>query len=379
MSDIYRRNLGKYTYFITGGGTGGHIYPAIAICEALSKDPDTRDIYYIGNPNNLEYDIAQKTGVKFLGINISGMPRKLSFRIIQWFFELQWAILKALFYVKKYKPDAIFGTGGYVSAPALFAGGLDGIPIMIHDSDAQPGIVSKYVAPNAQCVSLAFDESKKFIKSYKVQVNGNPIREEFKTLTKGEAREDLGLEDKITLCIMGGSQGARSINNAAVEILEELTTEYDIQVIFQTGKKNYDNTFLTLKRTYPDFKENKNLIVKPYFDNMTTVLKASDIAISRAGSLSLSELCACGIASILIPYPHAAADHQRKNAKYMVDKNAALYLEDSEVTSEKLLELVEELLDDEDKLKEIQQNAFSLAKLNATRNIVKQLKSIIRN
>lgn len=380
MSDTYD-NHKKYTYFITGGGTGGHIYPAVAVCEELKKDLETKEIYYVGNPKNLEFEIAKKHGYKFLGVNISGMPRNLGFagvfKLARWFFKLQFAILKALYYIKKYKPDAILGTGGYVSAPALFAGGLAGIPFMIHDCDAQPGIVSKYIAPNAKCVSLAFESSKKYIKSNNIHINGNPIRAEFKTLSKKEAREKLGLQDKTTLCIMGGSQGAKSINYAAVEILKQLSEEYDLQIIFQTGKKNYENVFLKLKETYPESEQDKNITIKPYFDNMALVLKASDIAVSRAGSLSLSELCACSIASILIPYPYAAADHQRKNAKYMVEKRAALYLEDADTTKDTLLIAIEQLLDNKEKLATIQKNALSLAKPDATKNIVSQLKSII--
>jgi len=379
MSDTYDDHK-KYTYFITGGGTGGHIYPAIAICDALKKDPETKEIYYVGNPKNLEYDIAQKAGYKFLGVDVSGMPRKIGltggFKLIKWVFQLQFAIFKALYYIKKYKPGAVLGTGGYVSAPALFAAGIAGVPFMIHDSDAQPGIVSKYIAPNAKCVSLAFEVSKQFIKSQNVHINGNPIREEFKTLTKKESRENSGLQNKLTLCIMGGSQGAKSINDAAVEILKELSLKYNLQIIFQTGKKNYDKVFSQLKEVYPEFEADKNIIFKPYFDNMVEVLKSTDIAVSRAGSLSLSELCACSIASILIPYPHAAADHQRKNAQFMVDKRATLYLEDADTTKDTLLIAIEQLLDNPEKLNTIQQNAFALAKLDATKDIVSQLKGI---
>ncbi len=377
MLDIYDSHK-KYTYLITGGGTGGHIYPAIAVYEELKKDPETKTIYYVGNPNNLEFEITKNLNCVFLPVKISGMPRKFNFKLIKWFFEFQFAILKALYYLKKYKPDAIFGTGGYVSAPALFAAGLDGTPFMIHDSDAQPGIVSKYLAPNAMSVSLAFEDSKKFIKSNNTHINGNPIRKEFKTLTKDEARTNLGLKDKTTLCIMGGSQGAKSVNSATIEILKKLSLEYNLQIIFQTGKKNYEKVYFKLKEFYPEFERDKNILLKPYFDNMVEILKASDIAVSRAGSLSISELCACGIASILIPYPHAAADHQRKNAKYMVEKDAALYLEDADTTKENLLKIIEKLLSDTDKLKKIQKNAFALAKLDATKDIVTQLKSIIR-
>lgn len=376
MSDTYS-NHKKYTYFITGGGTGGHIYPAVAICDELKKDPETKEIYYVGNADNLEFEVTKKLGYKFLPLKVSGMPRKFGFGLIIWFFELQMAIFKAVYYVNKYKPNAIFGTGGYVSAPALFAGGLNNVPFMIHDCDAKPGIVSRYLAPSAKCVSLAFEASKKFINSNNIHINGNPIRHEFKTLTKDEARKQLGLENKTTLCIMGGSQGAKSINSASVEILKQLSLKYNLQIIFQTGKKNYEKTIFNLKKVYPEFEKDKNIILKPYYDDMVGVLKSSDIGVSRAGSLSISELCACAVAPILIPYPHAAADHQRKNAQYMVEKRAALYLEDADTTKDTLLIAIEQLLDNEEKLKTIQRNALSLAKPDATKEIVKQLKNII--
>lgn len=382
MSDIYDgqdtyTNRKKYTYFITGGGTGGHIYPAIAICEALKKDPETKDFYYVGNPDNLEFEVIKKSGYKFLGVNVSGMPRKFGFKLIIWVIQLQLAIFKALYYVKKYKPDAVIGTGGYVSAPALFAAGLNGTPYMIHDCDAQPGLVSRYLSPNASCISLAFECSKDYMISRNIHINGNPIREEFKTLTKEEARNRLKLDDRTTLCVMGGSQGAKSVNDATLGVLEKLSKDYNLQIIFQTGKKNYDKVYFRLKEIYPEFEKDKNIILKPYFDDMVTVLKASDIAISRAGSLSISELCACGIASILIPYPHAAADHQRKNARCMEAQHAALYLEDADTTKDTLLIAIEKLLDNPERLKTIQKNAFALAKPDATKDIIEQLKGVI--
>ena len=156
----------KKIYFITGGGTGGHIYPAISIAKELRNDRDTKKIYYIGNPNNLEAKIAKEEGFDFLPINISYMPRKLNFAFIKWGFKLQCAIWKALFYIYKYKPNAIFGTGGYVSAPAIIAAMITQTPFMIHDSDSHPGIVSRYVSKGAQIVSLAFDDAKKFIENH---------------------------------------------------------------------------------------------------------------------------------------------------------------------------------------------------------------------
>ena len=304
------------------------------------------------------------------------MPRKIGFSFIKWGIQLELANWKALYYLWRYKPDAILGTGGYVSAPALFASNIKKTPYMIHDCDAQPGIVSRFVAPMAKTVSVAFEDSVKNIKNDNINVNGNPIREEFATLTKESARVSLNLENKTTICIMGGSQGAKSIDEATVGCLKKIFEKYNVQIIFQTGAKHYEYTVSMLKEHYPEYEQNKNLIVKPYFDNMTEVLKASDIAVSRAGSLSLSEICACGIAPILIPYPYAAADHQRKNAKSLLNKNACLYLEDEETNAKNLFNKIEELLANPEKLAEIQKNTNSLAKLDATEKIVEQLKKV---
>lgn len=359
-------------FFITGGGTGGHIYPAIAVAESLKDDK----IYYIGNPKNLEFDIVAQKGYKFLGVNVHGMPRKIGFDLVKWMFQLGFAVLKSCYYIKKYKPDAIFGTGGYVSAPSLIAAGLLNVPYMMHDCDAQPGLVTRKLSGKAKCVSVAFECACKYIKNENCHINGNPIREKFKTLTKSDARKNMQLEDKLTLCIMGGSQGARSINNAAVEVLKSLSKDFDLQIIFQTGKKNYDRVIEQLIMIYPEYEADKNLIIKPYFDDMVTVLKASDIAISRSGSLSISEICASGIAPIFVPYPYAAADHQRKNAKFMVDKNAGIYLEDDEINEKVLYETVSSLIYDKDRLKELQKNSLALAKFDGTEKIVEQLREI---
>lgn len=359
-------------YFITGGGTGGHIYPAIAVANALLDD----EIFYIGNPKNLEYDVVKKSGYTFLPVSVSAMPRKISLRLFKFLWQLFVSVLNCCYYIRKYKPDAVFGTGGYVSAPALIAALILGVPYMMHDSDAQPGIVSRKLAFGAKCISVAFESACKFLNNDNCFVNGNPIRLEFQVLSKETARKNLELEDKTTVCIMGGSQGARSINDASVAILKSLFKDFDIQIIFQTGKKNYDRVLEQLMKIYPDYNMNKNLIVKPYFDDMVSVLKASDIAVSRSGSLSIFEICASGIAPIYVPYPYAAADHQRKNAKYMVDKGAGLYIDDSEINSKILYETIAELLRDSKKLKTMQEKSLSLAHFDGTERIVEHLKAL---
>ena len=355
-------------YFITGGGTGGHIYPAVAIADYLKDDGE---IFYVGNPRNLEFDIVKHKGYKFLPVHVHGMPRKACLDLLKWSVQLGFAVIKGFYYILKYKPDVIFGTGGYVSAPVLIAAAMLRKPFVMHDCDAQPGLVTRYLSPYASGVSLAFECAQDFIKNENCYITGNPLREGFKTLSKQEARQSLGLEDKLTLCIMGGSQGAKSINSASVEILKTLSQKYGMQIIFQTGKKKFNAVEESLSALYPEYAEDKNIIIKPYFDDMVSVLKASDIAVSRAGSLSISELCASGIASIFVPYPHAAADHQRKNARFMAEKNAGIYIEDDEISPDILLNTIVELVDNPDRLKTIQKNALELAKFNAAFDIVK--------
>lgn len=363
----------KKTYFITGGGTGGHIYPAIAVADELLKREDTEKIFYIGNPNNLEASIVADKNYTFLPVISSGMPRKLSLDFFKWTVKMGFAWIKCCQYINKYKPDVIFGTGGYVSAPTLFAGITMKVPFVMHDCDANPGLVTRKLAPFAKSISIAFDIAKEKLNNTHCYTNGNPIRKEFSTLTKAEARKNLNLENKLTLCIMGGSQGAKTINSASIEILETLSKDFDLQIIFQTGKKNYDEVIEQLEKIYPDYNNDKNLKIAPYFEDMVTVLKSSDIAVSRAGSLSISELCASSIAPIFIPYPYAAADHQRKNAQFMVENGAGLYLEDSDTNRETLLSLINELVTNKDKLESISKASASLAKFDGVNKIIEQL------
>jgi len=362
------------TFFVTGGGTGGHIYPALAVADLLSDE--NAKVCYVGNRHNMEFNLALKKGYKFLHVGVSGMPRKLSPKLIYWGIRLIRAILFSVRYIKKYKPHAVFATGGYVSAPLIFACIITKTPYMMHDCDAMPGLVSRKLSKHAKCVSLAFEKAKKYIPNKKIVVTGNPIREEFKLITKTMARKNLNLAEKITLIVMGGSQGAKSINNATVELLKEISLDFDLQVIFQTGRKNYDEVINRLEQFYPNYAEDKNLIIRPYFDNMISVLKAGDIVLSRAGSLSLSEICASNLVPILVPYPYAAANHQRINAKCLFDEGACVYIEDKDLDPNKLKDTILELLNNPIKMNYLKQNTARLAKFDATERIVTLLKTI---
>ena len=365
--------MSKKTFFITGGGTGGHIYPAIAVADALINNQEN-DVYYVGNPNNLEYSIAQSKGYKFLPVVVTGMPRKISFKFILWGIQLFFAILKSVYYLFKYKPNMIFGTGGYVSAPVLIASRIKKTPYMLHDCDMQPGIVTRKLSKKAKCVSLAFEDAKNFIKNRNCYINGNPLRPEFKTMTKEEAKSALGLkQDRLVLCVMGGSQGSKSIDRAFVEIIKELSTIHNFQIIFQTGEKNYSGVIDRLSLIYKDYAKDKNLMIRPYFEDMITVVKASDIVIARAGSLSLSEIFASDVAPILIPYPYAAADHQRKNARFVLKNNACIYMEDADAEPNSLLKILLELKSNPERIKMLSEQSSRLAKPDALEDILEQI------
>lgn len=357
--------------FVTGGGTGGHIYPILAVINQL-KTNNIEDIFYVGNPKNQEYVLAKKNGIKFLPINISGMPRSASISFIFWAIKLIFSVLKCKFYIMKYKPDVIFATGGYVSAPLLFAS-RGKVPYFLHDADAQPGIVTTCFANKAIILSTPFENVKKILTDANIQVTGNPIRNEFSTLTKQNARQNSGLEDKLTLLVMGGSQGAKSINNAIIPVAKKLIEEFDICILHQSGKKRYDESIELLNIYFPDYKESRNYKLFPYIDDMPSILKASDITIARSGSLSLSEIQASGVASILIPYPYSAGKHQQKNAQALVEEGSAVIIDDFELTPEILYEKLSEILKDKEKLNQMQNNAIKYAKPEAAKQITKNI------
>lgn len=358
--------MSKKRAFITGGGTGGHIYPAIAIYDELIRFLPKEDVYYIGNPKNLEKRVTKDHGMTFLPVWVSGMPRHFTFGFVAWVLKVFVSIFASVFYVLRYRPDFIVGTGGYVSFPVLVAGIFLGVPCYIHDSDASPGIVSRALAPYAKCVFLAFDEAQKHLKAKKTIVNGNPLRD-FKTgMDRVEACSVLGLSpDKKTLLVMGGSQGAKTINRSILAIAKELTEVYNLQIIHQTGAKNFDEA----KKLLPDGLE--GYILRPYFDEMRVPYSACDFVVARAGSISLSELNNCALAAILVPYPHAAANHQYHNAKAIEAKGAAIVLEDKDCTPEALREFILTLINDEDKLISMREASQSLAKRDSTQNLVK--------
>ena len=364
-------------YFVAGGGTGGHIYPACAIMKTLLRNGvKNENIFYFGNKKGLEFEIAEQNNFNFLSYNVKGMPRKFSFTIFLWLIELFFATLKAMLYTLRYRPSVVFATGGYVCAPILFCAVIMHIPYVLHDCDIQPGIVTRFFSRWANSVSLAFSDAEKFIKNKNISINGNPIRHEFKTISKTNARKELSLKDDFVIMIMGGSLGAKTINKASLRILKEYGNKKGYQIIWQTGKKNFD---IVTQKILEEFQElPDNLLLQPYFDKMYLTLLASDVVISRAGSLSLSEICACSLPSILIPYPYASQNHQMKNAQCLYDKQAALILEDKDCSEESLYKILDDLIHNKELISSLSYNAYKLAKLDASDKIVEQIEQAIK-
>ncbi len=367
-------NNRKLKIVLTGGGTGGHIYPAVAIGRELLTRDNVEKIYYVGNPKKLEKDIVEKENFEFLPVIVSGMPKTKSLGLIKWLFELGFAVLKCLKYFNKINPDCVMGTGGYVSGPALIAAKIMNIPYMLHDSDAIPGIVSRKMSPWAKAVNTSFDEAKKYLKSKNIQLNGNPLRNDFNTLDKNECLNELGLiSDKFTILVMGGSQGAKSINEAISHCALELIENLNVQIIHQTGTKNYESYMDSIDA---ELRNNQSYLPKAYLENMGLYLSCADLVIARAGSLSLSEFNLCELPSILIPYPYAANNHQYHNAKALEELNASVCLEDNMCDGDNLVEIITNLVNDKDKLKVMKEANKKLAKPDATQKIADMLVSI---
>ena len=369
-----KQNNRKLKIVLSGGGTGGHIYPAIAVGRELLNNENVEKIYYVGNPKNLEKSIIEKEDFEFLPVIVSGMPKAKNFALIKWLAQLIFAVCVCFKYFIKIKPDCVLGTGGYVSGPALICAKILKIPFVLHDSDAIPGIVTRKMAPFAKMVNTSFEEAKKYIKSKNITCYGNPLRSDFNSLNKIDCLKKLNLNpDKFTILAMGGSQGAKSINNAIADSALELIEKYDIQIIHQTGLKNYEAYMDSIKS---ELRNNPNYLPKAYLDDIATYLSCADLVIARAGSLSLSEFNLCALPSILIPYPYAAHNHQYHNAKALEKLGAAVCLEDNMCDADNLIEITSNLLADKSRLESMKEANANLAKPDATKKIANAIVEI---
>lgn len=312
---------------ISGGGTGGHIFPAISIANALrAKDPKT-EILFIGANGRMEMTRVPEAGYDIKGLPVRGLIRPLwspkNISVMIDFFKSKWLVKKI---IKDFKPQVAVGVGGYASAPTLNAAADMGIPCLIQEQNSYAGVTNKSLAKRAKKICVAYDGMERFFPADRIIKTGNPVRQSLMAndMTRAEARRNMGLrEDLPTILVIGGSLGARTINNAIASGLQRFD-ERNVQVIWQTGKFYADECIAKAKASGTQ-------LVHPqaFISDMAMAYKAADIVISRAGASSISELCLLGKASVLIPSPNVAEDHQTKNARALSDKGAALFIPDA--------------------------------------------------
>lgn len=332
---------------LTGGGTGGHIYPALAI-GAYMKKTQGAELLYIGSHEGLENEILPKTEIPFKRVRASGLSRKLNFRLVKALVKTAIGTLEALTYLYRFKPNVVIGTGGFVCASTILAAKLLRIPCLLHEQNAYPGLTNRLLSSSCKAVMISFPEVGQYLPKAKQLIEtGLPIRDDIFTIDKKDALSRFNLAfDKKTLLITGGSRGAKAINDAVIEFLPDFLENQAVQVIFATGKANYNEVLKKLEEKI-SLKDNSRLVVKPYLDDMPYALKASDVILSRAGATFIAEITSLGLTGVLVPYPYASENHQKFNAQAIVTKGGAELLEDHLLSKESLTEKLMPFFEDD--------------------------------
>ena len=359
---------------ISGGGTGGHIFPAIAIADGLKRRYPQADILFIGAKNRMEMDRVPKAGYPIEGLWISGFKRELSLDNLSFPFKLISSMINARKILKRFKPDVVIGVGGFASGPTMKTAASMGIPIVIQEQNSYPGITNKIVAKKASKICVAYDNMEQWFPKDKIVLTGNPLRNNIVPMND---RKDEGVRcfdlnpEKKTILLVGGSQGALGINKGISAQLASFK-ENDYQMIWQTGNHYYD-------KAVKEVEENglqDRIKCTVFIDRMDLAYAAADVVISRAGAMSISELSLLNKAVVFVPLPTAAEDHQTKNAMSLVDANAAMIVKNSE-TEKELLPVVFDLLKNVEKQNEMKDNIAKFARPNAVEDIVDQIEMIL--
>lgn len=363
----------KKRFLISGGGTGGHIFPAIAIANRIKREVPDAEILFIGAEDKMEMRRVPDAGYKIEGLHIYGISRDLSPRGIWKNLKLPFVLVKAQRRAKQiiraFKPDVAIGVGGFASGPALRAAQKLGIPTLIQEQNSYPGVTNKMLSSRVCKICVAYDGLEKYFPKEKIVKTGNPVRDEILHIERKnqEAYRSFDLSpDKKTLLVVGGSLGAKTINRTLTENMDKLKA-MQIQVLWQTGEAYYKQNQMELSML-----QNDQIRIVPFIKNMNDAYGIADIIISRAGALAIAELSILGTPTILVPFPYAAEDHQTKNAMALVDKGAALMVKDSEA-GEKLIPTLEGLLNDPQKCEEMAQNMAQFALPQAIDAIVENI------
>ena len=360
----------KPRFIISGGGTGGHIYPAVAIANELKSRFPEAEFLFVGAKDKMEMQKVPQAGYAIKGLWISGIQRKLTLDNAMFPFKLLSSMWNSFRIIKSFKPDVVIGTGGFASGAVLKVASMLGIPTVIQEQNSYPGITNKLLAKKANKICVAYENLERFFPKDKMILTGNPVRQDLiNEASKSEAIAYFKLDaNKKTLLVLGGSLGARRINQLIEKELDFLLNQ-NIQIIWQCGKLYLND--------YSKYYEKENVQVVAFIDRMDLVYAAADVVISRSGASSVSELCIVGKPTIFIPSPNVAEDHQTKNAKAISDKNGAILIRESEL--EMQFETVfSDLISSENKQAELSQNIKKLALPNATKDIVEEIIKLIK-
>jgi len=356
---------------ISGGGTGGHLFPAIAIAQKVKEMSPESEVLFVGAEGKMEMEKVPKYGFTIKGLWISGFNRQSMMKNISLPFKLISSLTKAMGIIRKFKPDIAIGVGGYASGPLLWAANRKGIPTMLQEQNSFPGITNKMLAPRAKKICVAFDGMDRFFAKDKLVKTGNPIRENIRLIEKTTARKKTGFDpNQKTILIVGGSLGARTLNEAMKAHLDALL-QSGVQVLWQTGKLYYDQINAEIGERLTD-----KIKITAFIDDMDAAYGAADLVISRAGALSISELTYLGKACILVPSPNVAEDHQTKNAMALVETGAAILVNDKEAVQQ-LVPKALEVLQDESQIEQLEKQAKNLAMPNAAEHIAQEIFKLV--
>lgn len=356
----------KIKIIISGGGTGGHIFPAIAIADKIIEKYPNAEILFVGAQNRMEMTKVPEAGYKIIGLPIKPLPRKFSFSIFSTLINLLKSLQLAKKIIKDFKPNVVVGVGGYASFAVLHTAQKQGIPSLIQEQNSYAGVSNKQVTKKVNAICVAYPNMEKYFPKEKIHFTGNPVRNLNTTETKKEALNFFGLSDqKKTIFVTGGSLGARTINQSVLNNIERIIGN-DIQIIWQTGQYYYEN----VKNEIQKLNISKtNLSLNAFINRMDLAFKAADLVISRAGALTISEIALLKKPAILVPSPNVAEDHQTKNALSLTSINAAIMIKDVDA-ERKLTDCIVETINNQNSLSQLSENIFKYAKPNAVEDIV---------
>lgn len=365
-----------YRFLLSAGGTGGHIFPAISVADALKEKFPGSEFLFIGSSDRMEMQKVPAAGYDIRGIKIEGIARKLSLKMLFWPIKLLMSIIDSIKIIRKFKPDMAMGFGGFASGPALYAAGKLGIKTLIQEQNSYAGITNKLLAPKASSICVAYDKMERYFPSEKIIKTGNPVRKDIKNFVNnkeiGLSHFSLNHENPV-LFVFGGSQGALAINQAMYALLDDLLSN-NFQIIWQCGSSFFEKA----QEKVNNHELKQRVKVFEFITEMEKAYQAADFIVARSGALSISELCLVAKPVIFVPLPTAAEDHQTKNAMALVEKNAALILKNSEVRRD-LLPALLDLQNDKDKQVELSKNIAAEAIPDATDRIIVEIEKVLKS